>query len=490
MRGDKVMREIRRSVRRAAAEFDRIGGDLDRVRKALEEARSEESRQLAELARIRLDQLGADQVAGGLDAADQRALEILEERRAAAESLRKNILVSTEKLEESDQQRDGLRDARDQAVDRHDAKAQETLDRLKATEGWQFQATRVERATSQAAQASEKAKQAHEDRDRKRKPYERDKLFFYLWKRRFLFPEYRAWPLFRTLDGWVAGLCGYRQAHLDYRMLLEIPDRLRDHSERLFEVAGQETEALSRIEQEAYDADGLPALAAEVEKAQSALDEAEDHVAEQEALHEALLKQRLDMDSGQDPDSLEALQVLRQQIQQEEIATLEQDARRTGTSEDDALVTAIADLRSTQKTLSSDLKSLRDEEAQALDRLENVRDVARRFRSRGFDARESIFDADFSAGSVLAGILSGAYAASGAWTLFKRAQRFHRRSSTSGADIATSILGGLMSSSSSSGSSSFGGFSSGGGISSGGSGFSSGGGFGGGGGGFSSGGGF
>ena len=195
------------------------------------------------------------------------------------------------------------------------------------------------------------------------------------------------------------------------------------------------------------------------------------------------------MDSGQDSDSLEALQVLRQQIQQEEIATLEQDARRTGTSEDDALVTAIADLRSTQKTLSSDLASLRDEEAHALDRLENVRDVARRFRSRGFDARESIFDANFSAGSVLAGILSGAYAASGAWTLFKRAQRFHRRSSTSGADIAISILGGLMSSSSSSsrsshsGSSSFGGFSSGGG-------FSRGGGFGGGGGGFSSGGGF
>ena len=116
------------------------------------------------------------------------------------------------------------------------------------------------------------ATRAESDREDKRRPYENNRLFSYLWRRRYRFPEYRALPLFRTMDGWVAGLCRYEEAHRDYRMLLEIPDRLRAHADKLLQEAHAETEALAGLERAALAADGVPELAAALAEQLQALD--------------------------------------------------------------------------------------------------------------------------------------------------------------------------------------------------------------------------
>lgn len=81
--------------------------------------------------------------------------------------------------------------------------------------------------------AAEKAAQAEADRAEKRKPYEADPLFMYLWRRRFGTDDYRAGGLVRYLDRKVAHLIGFENARVNYAMLMELPERLREHANRL-----------------------------------------------------------------------------------------------------------------------------------------------------------------------------------------------------------------------------------------------------------------
>ena len=86
---------------------------------------------------------------------------------------------------------------------------------------------------SQAARAEEKAAQAEADREEKRRPYEADPIFMYLWRRRYGTRDYHASNLVRFFDRKVAQLIDFESARLNYTMLMELPDRLREHAERL-----------------------------------------------------------------------------------------------------------------------------------------------------------------------------------------------------------------------------------------------------------------
>jgi hypothetical protein len=86
--------------------------------------------------------------------------------------------------------------------------------------------------------AQEKLAQAEADREEKRRPYESDPMFMYLWRRRFGTRDYEAGNLVRYLDRKVAHLIGYEAARVNYTMLMELPDRMREHVERLKQERG------------------------------------------------------------------------------------------------------------------------------------------------------------------------------------------------------------------------------------------------------------
>jgi hypothetical protein len=81
--------------------------------------------------------------------------------------------------------------------------------------------------------AQEKAAQAEVDRQDKRKPYEADPLFMYLWRRRYGTRDYTASPFVRYFDRKVARLIDYETARINYTLLVDLPDRLREHANRL-----------------------------------------------------------------------------------------------------------------------------------------------------------------------------------------------------------------------------------------------------------------
>ena len=98
---------------------------------------------------------------------------------------------------------------------------------------------------SVAVRAEQKLELAKTDRQEKGKPYETDPLFSYLWERKFRTPEYHKGGLSRMLDNWVAKLCRYDEAYLNYARLTELPDRIAEH---LANMRLEEAEAQAAIE--------------------------------------------------------------------------------------------------------------------------------------------------------------------------------------------------------------------------------------------------
>jgi len=488
--GRQVYRDIESHVGRAREQLDRASNGLQQATNEQDKLRAAETRSLAALARVRLDELAADRVAGGLDSADRRALDLLERRAAAASRVNAAIAASREHQAELQTAHDEARAGAERAKVAHDEQVEATLARLSDTDDYQRQLAKTERATNQAARATKKAEIAETDRDEKRKPYEADKLFSYLWKRRYRFPEYRAIPMIRSLDAWVAGLCAYDKAHRDYGLLLAIPDRLREHSRALVEAGQVEAEALRAIEKAAMEADGVPALATALADAGHRLEQVDDEIVACEREHDDLVARQAALDRGEDSDSRAAVGAILDQLRREDVATLESDARRTPTAEDDRVVREIDGLRKRIAEVNERIPRLRADHDKALKSLQELEELRRRFRRHGYDSSDSLFDG-FDGQHVLGSLLTGALVLGQVWSIFGRHQRFRRRRRFAGlaSDVAIGVLGSLLSSGSSS-SSGFGGGSTGGGGFGGGGGFTTGGGFGGDSGGFETGGGF
>ena len=124
---------------------------------------------------------------------------------------------------------------------------------------WITARAQVNQVTGQAQQAEKKAVQAEADRDEKRRPYEEDQLFMYLWNRKFGTAEYRADHFTRTMDRLVARVVGYDKARANYALLNEIPERLREHSRRILHQLREEREKLTALERKALVEAGIEA---------------------------------------------------------------------------------------------------------------------------------------------------------------------------------------------------------------------------------------
>ncbi|MCR9244825.1 MAG: hypothetical protein NXI31_07320 [bacterium] len=470
--GKSVLRSIRSRLREADTREAEAARDLGLRRQEVEQARAEESRCVARLAKVRLGAIEGSAAARRLDAADRAALDVLAERDRELERLEQEIATGAAALADLVDRRSERLVTRDERADAYRSQVVATRSRLESDEAWNTQRGHAEFAANQSENAARKATQAEQDRDSKRQPYERDKLFSYLWQRRYRFDEYKAYPLFATLDGWVARLCGYGRAHRDYRLLLEIPERLRAHAGDLAARAGSERDRLLAIEDAALAEDGAVALEERLRAAQAELDAAELAVTEAEAVHDRRCLEQQAMLAGNDPYSARAAGLIRDQLATEDLATLRQDALATPTSADDELVRAIAHVRDRIGELEPRLERAERRLREAQAAVSDLRGLERDFRRRDYESSRSVFDDDFDIGYLLGSMMRGAIGRS---DVFRRMRR-HQSWKSSG-----SSFGSFGSGFGSSSGGSFGGF--------GGGGFSSGGGFGGG-GGFSSGGDF
>ncbi len=392
-----VIDRAAQDARRALAVATKAADDLETERARLAEARVKDIRELASL---RIGMLKSGTAGPDLGAAEKRASELLEAQERHVAEAEARIAAIDEEIEALEGEREAAGDAREAAIRAHADKIAEVEASLAGDATYQALVTGAEEASAIAARAEQKLELALSDREEKGAPYEADPLFSYLWKRNYRTPAYKAGPLSRFLDGWVARLCKYDRHYANFRRLTELPERLAEHVER---VEAVEAEAISRLEAAERHAletagiqrfvDDMSRVAARIDELDTALEDAESRHLDAVKAHEAAREER----SG---PVIAARELLEMELNRASFPDLRVLAAETISLEDDRIVDRLVKLRTEELAIevsAQDIRALPQARRFELERLEGFR---ARYKSERLDSSGLIVS-----GAVLSNVL-------------------------------------------------------------------------------------
>jgi hypothetical protein len=399
------------------------------LRSATDEA-ERQRRMLAEtyraLALVRLDAVMRGDIVGELDAAERRAVDLMRAQKAKLDQLLIRHAGASQKVRDAEAAHRAATEAVEQAGAPITALSAEVAKKLQDDATWKVQATRVETATGVAQGSEDKAKQAEGDRETKRKPYEADALFMYLWKRGFGTASYSAGNFTRAMDRWVARLVGYDLARPNYAMLNEIPLRLRENASTRVKELEAEHRALDAIERKALEDAGVKPLEQVLAKQRAALDGATKVLNDAQAALSALDKEReLLVGQGDRQAHDDAIGVLSQALARDDIQTLYKDALATKTGDDDKLVQKIDETQRAVAKADAEVTRVRDETREIARRRGELEGVRDNFRRRNYDQPWGGFELGQGqvVGDVIGGIIRGAVQGAVLWSILEGGYR-------------------------------------------------------------------
>jgi hypothetical protein len=251
----------------------------------------------------------------------------------------------------------------------------------------------------------------------------------YLWKRRYLTPDYHAGWFSSRLDHWVAKHIDYQRNRVNYHMLQELPRRLREHATKAEQTAQLEAQALQTMERQAAEEAGIPALQARVQEAEKQLKQHDAEIEAEEARHRQLLQQQAGFNEATDPLSKQIIDLQISALQREELTELLRKARATPRPEDDALVAQLQQMQQQKNQVDTEIQSINrflQHQQRSLAELEELR---RRYRQNGYDSYNSSFPSDFALGALLGQLLGGLLNSDGVW---REVGRHHQSRQPSG----------------------------------------------------------
>ncbi len=424
--GSEQLAIINQHVNTARSGLEAIHKRKESANQRLVQLRNQVTEEYRELARFRLDELAANRVVTQLDETDRAILKLLERRSQALQELDTAIEQSNAQQVPLNEEREHAIRKRDDLVKQIDEYATDIKSQLSGQEFYKEQEKRLAEATAKAERADTKAAQSEADRDGKGKPYREDPLFMYLWKRRYLTPDYIGSGLTRSLDGWVAKIIKYADARSNYYMLTELPVRLREHADRQKEIAAQEVQKLHDMEAKALQVPEIIENKSVLETVQKDLEKIENRLEAEEEKHDALLQQRSTFSSGADDISRQAVELQLSEIKHDSLANLYTKAKITPNPDDDVIVGRIRDLQQEEKSITQDIKDLQSQERQQQQTYREFEDLQRQFRRSGYDSRHSYFPGGFELAALLGMLLSGRTSGRDVWGRIDREQQFRR----------------------------------------------------------------
>lgn len=426
MRGSESLAIINQYIATAGEEINDAHRQLEELNRRLADVNRQSSEAYRDLAQFRLDELSASRVVTHLDDTDRALLALMDRRGKALDDLEKGIVEQEEKLAGLTDERAKSVGVRDDLIKQVDELVAEVKSELEGQDAYLAQEKIVSGATARAEQAENKAAQAEGDRDEKGRPYREDPKFMYLWKRRYLTPDYSGSGIIRMLDGWVAKLIKYPDARSNYFLLTELPLRLRQHAERQVQIATAELAKIHALEAEAMQDENLVKKKNELQTAQKSLDEIEAGIENEETQMESLLQQRSAFSNSQDEFSQQAIQLQVSELKNDSLANLYAIARRSPKPDDDISVSRIRDLEKEERHLTDEIRQIREMEARRQKSLQELDELRRRFRRRNYDSRHSHFPGGFELAILLGRLLAGRVSGGGVWDQIRRNQRFRR----------------------------------------------------------------
>lgn len=388
--------------------------------------RAERGRALRELARVKLDELASGRLVAGLDAAERRALDLLQGRQARLARVSEARDQAADKVRAAEARQQTLAAEVEDVLAEVDALRTRTEAAL--THNDQVVAARKQftDAESVAAEALAKAETNAAELAAKRKPYDDDPLFQYLWARGFGTSAYVHSGVTRFLDRMVASFIGYLEVRSNYHMLNEIPLRLAEHAEAQGAMLDIYREALARLQKQELDKAGMAALEGRLAARRARLAEADATLEKERAALATLDTQREQVISGAgDPAYVEAIATIAANDARDDIATLYAEARRTATRADEALVGQIERLDAGTERAEAKVTELQNTAQQLARRRAGIEQTRDRFRRSGYDHPNVEFGNEQVIRDVLGGIVKGAIQGAILWDALRGGYSSH-----------------------------------------------------------------
>jgi len=369
----------------ARAEFDAAAQAADghsRRRTELTRLRADSYR---ELARIRLDiiKAGAD---SSLDAAEKEAERLLADHERFIATIGDDVAKAEQVLQDAEAKRRAGETDVDAALAAYETLTETVEKEVQSDPGYLALKQAFEDSKSVAVRAEQKLELAKTDRAEKGKPYEADPLFSYLWQRKFRTPEYNKGGLSRMLDGWVAKLCRYDEAQMNFARLTELPDRIAEHlaSMRLEEAESQA--AIERFEAQRLEERGANKLAGELVQTREKLKALDASLSVAEAKHSGLREQQERAASGDSGPQEQARLVIEAGLSKASFPDLKVLAAETTTPDDDRIVDALIRLRTEELQMEVNWRNVEAMPARRRAGADTLEGVRRRFKEAGLDS--------------------------------------------------------------------------------------------------------
>lgn len=337
------------------------------------------------LAAMRLDVIRAE-AAESLTAAEKEAARLMTEHAAFAAQTDKDVEAAARQLTDAEAARRAGEADVDAALHAYETLVAETENAVQADPGYLALKDAFEQSRAVAVRAEQKLELAKADRTEKGAPYLADPLFTYLWQRKFRTPEYGKRGLSRALDGWVARLCGYDAAYLNYARLTELPDRIAEHLANMRLEEAEAQAAIERFEAQALETRGAGKLSAELAAAKDKVKTLDGALAEAEARHAGLRLKQEQAASGDTGPQEQARRVIEEGLAKASFPDLKILAAETTTTDDDRIVESLIKLRTEELQMEVNWRGVESLPARRRVGAETLEQVRRRFKDAGLDS--------------------------------------------------------------------------------------------------------
>lgn len=394
---------------------------LDEAMRKMAEARTDEAEGYRDLAAFRLK--SADGLGGQLTTIATKVRAVLALRANDRTTLDKKLAAAEADIARIAAERQAFAAELAEAEEKRRAVENEAQVGLAAQGDYAAAKAAAEQAVNVAKASESKAKVAEDELEAKRKPYEDDALFTYLWRRGYGTQDYQAGNIARLLDGWVARIIRYQDARPNYAMLTEIPRRLREHANRSAALAVEAVERIKTMETNAFTAGGGDKANAEIEDHRRRLEALDATRASADKTQAAIAGEIEAFGRGEDQRYREAVGLLAEALRATDLNRLYQEARATPSPDDERIVQTISAARDAQDRLDDMVKRVRGELAEISRRRSELSQVATGFRNRRYDTDGSYFDNDVI-GHLLRGLVTGALSGADYWARMEQGRRW------------------------------------------------------------------
>jgi uncharacterized membrane protein YgcG len=412
------------SIESAIGKLYREETQLDRsLRSAVGEAerlRKERAESLRELARVKLDEMAAGRLVNNLDAGERRAVQVLDDYRRRITNITERREALLKEAAEVRTVRDAAAKEVEEALAAVEAVRADVEAKVQAEEEWRQAKTASDAANAVASEAEKKAASSEAELGAKKRPYDDDPLFIYLWQRGFGTRRYQSSNFVRLVDRMVADFIGFGDVRPNYAALIEIPLRLREHASAKRTESEARLAALSDVERRAM-------VEAGIEPKEQVLAEARERLAAADATLEEKLSQLSQIDAernaivsgGTNPAYEQALATIAAADAKDQIATLYLEARRTPPLEDDAIVKKLEAIDGQIAKADAEVADLRKTAKDLARRRLEIEQVRDRFRGAGYDHPHGTFGNDDQIAEALRRTLGGAIGGGILWEILQ-----------------------------------------------------------------------